>query len=484
VQSTDFDLFDKTAVGTLIKERRQASRYTPIMTVKNLQKNSKKGSARSFLKQASLIAALLALASGTAFARQLSYDRYAPAYKKPLGTSSMIREIGANLLTYPLEPVRALTSAALTGIEKHHLDDKFMWAYDTLKGRGISPKLGFISLGSRRVGADVDFVKLAGLKASFPDLTVQGSVHYASDLFFNTGAQIGLERVGDTGLYAKMDFQYKDRPREHFYGIGPTTSAGDGAVYGYEETAVGPVFGYYLGDDLSLDMKVQYRNINISRGKEAGRLQARDLVNPGQLSGSYGDQLLTQEIGLKHDTRNHKGNSDRGGLRSLVVSYNEGLHESNARYLKYQGELSHYFKVFSDRQVVALRFYGEHNSELGRGEVPFHQLAKLGGYGRQNYFSNTLRGYDYNRFTDASAALFNLEYRYNIWHYRDFKLDAVAFWDEGQVFNQFNDLKLDHFRYTMGGGFRVSIAELTVLTLEAARAGEGTNVYIRTETPF
>lgn len=428
--------------------------------------------------------AVLTTDASAASARELSYDRYAPVYTKPLSAPPTGRHIAANLLTYPLEPLRMLTSATLSTIEKYHLDDKFTWGLDTLQGHGFTPKIGFLSLNQRRFGADIDFVKLAGLKSELPDLTVQGNLQYASDLFFETGGQIGLERIADTGLYAKIDLQYLYRPREHFYGIGPTTSAGDGAVYGYEETSVGPMVGHQWGDDLSVDFKSQYRNINISEGREAGRLQARDLVNPGQLSGSYGDRLLTQELGITHDTRNHKGNSDRGGLRNFTLSYNEGLGQSNASYLKYQTELSQYFRLYSDRRVLAVRFFGEHNDELGRGEVPFHQLAKLGGYGRQNFFSNTLRGYDDNRFTDASATVFNIEYRYNIWHYRDFKLDAVAFWDEGQVFDRLGSFKLDNFRYSLGGGFRVSIAELTVLTLEAARAGEGTNVYIRTETPF
>ncbi len=455
------------------------------MTLNLKSKVKKVGRLIAGLSLLGLLAAVLTAGAPAAFARELSYDRYAPVYTKPLSAPSKGRHIAANLLTYPLEPLRMLTSATLSTIEKHHLDDKFTWGLDTLQGHGLTPKLGFLSLNSRRVGVDVDFVKLAGLKSEMPDLTVQGSIQYASDLYFETGGQIGLERIADTGLYAKMDVQFQYRPREHFYGIGPTTSAGDGAVYGYEETNVGPIVGYQWGDDLSLDVKSQYRNINISEGREAGRLQARDLVNPGQLSGSYGDRLLTQEFGLTHDTRNHKGNSDRGGLRNVTLSYNEGVGQAtNASYLKYQTEFSQYFRLYSDRRVLALRFFGEHNAELGSGEVPFHQLAKLGGYGRQNFFSNTLRGYDDNRFTDASVALFNMEYRYNIWHYRDFKVDTVAFCDDGQVFDRLGSFKFDNFRYSLGGGFRVSIAELTVLTLEAARAGEGTNVYIRTETPF
>ncbi len=426
---------------------------------------------------------LLAVAQ-TAFARDLSYDRYAPIYEPQPPAPSAVHKIAVGLLPYLLEPLRIGTDKSIDFVEKYHLDNKFTWAYDKIKSYGISPKIGLFSFGSRAVGADIDFVKLARLRSKFPDITVSGSIDYANKLYFKTSAQIGLERIAGTGLYAKAVFNYHDRPQEYFYGIGPSTSRGDGGVYSYEETSVGPNAGYQWGEDTRLDLSMLYRNINIGEGHTSGRLQARDLVNPTTLDGSYGDRMFTYQAGLIHDTRNHKGNSDKGGLRSFTLSYNDGIDQSKANYLKSQLELSQYMQLLSPRRVLAVRFYGEHNGELNSGQVPFHQLAKLGGYGRQNYMSDTLRGYGPNRFFDKSSALFNIEYRYNIWHYRDFKLDTVLFWDEGQVFSQISRFKLRNFRESYGGGFRVSIADLTVLSVELAHADEGTNIYVRTETPF
>ncbi len=428
-------------------------------------------------------AAVLLAAGSAAFARDLSYDRYASVFETRAQPSAA-RKISTGFLTYLLEPLRYGADQSIVIAEKYRLEDKFTWAYDKIKSYGISPRVGLFSFGGIQAGTDVDFVKLCRLRGDFPDLTVVGSVDYARDLYFKTGARVGMERIAGTGFYAATAFNYEYRPREYFYGIGPASSRGDGAVYSYEETAVGPEAGYQLGDDLKLDFHFLYRNINIGEGHTSGRLQARDLIFPTPLAGSFGDRMLTYKAGLSYDTRNHKGNSDRGGLRSFMLSYNQGLEDSNANYMKYQLELSQYMKVFSDRRVFAVRFYGEHNDTLNQGEIPFYQLARLGGYGRQNYNSETLRAYGENRFFGDSAALVNLEYRYNIWHYRDFKLDTVLFWDEGQVFSQISRFKLRDFRESYGGGFRVSIADLAILSVELAHGDEGTHLYVRTETPF
>ena len=99
-------------------------------------------------------------------------------------------------------------------------------------------------------------------------------------------------------------------------------------------------------------------------------------------------------------------------------------------------------------------------------------------------FSETLRAYDPNRFTDRSLLLLNLEYRYNIWEYKDWKTDAVIFMDEGQVFRNFGDFKLRDFRESYGVGLRTSIAGIVLLSLEAAHGDEGTHFYAKSTTPF
>ena len=117
-------------------------------------------------------------------------------------------------------------------------------------------------------------------------------------------------------------------------------------------------------------------------------------------------------------------------------------------------------------------------------DVPFHQMARLGGYGDYPDLSRTLRAYHANRFYDNVSVLFNLEYRYTVYEYRDFKLDTLFSWDEGQVFKKFSTFQFKDFRDSYGGGFRFSILNHTLLSIEIAHGDEGTTFYVKGNAPF
>ena len=444
--------------------------------------------SKHYFKKIATVSAALGLLlfalSTSALAKEVSYDRYAPVYTKPPAAPSTFRKVSTGFLTYPLEPLRALANETLLTVEKYHLKDKAMWVYDTLGDNGITPKTGTVAPLQGIMGADVDFIKMARLKTEMPDVVLHGHVFNVRDLLFKTGGHIGLERIGGSGLYVHTHLSYEYRPQDYYYGIGPHTSRGDGGVYSYEETAVGPEIGYQLSDDLKAQYSIKYRNINIGEGHRSGRLQARDFGPAGSLIGGCGDKLLSQEFALAHDSRNHQQHSDRGGLSRISLGYHEGLEDSRARYLRYQAQLSRYLSLWSPRRVLVARAFAEHNSELGSGEMPFHQMAKLGGYGDTYYQSQTLRAFGPNRFFDHSSVLFNLEYRYNIWQYRDFRTDAVAFFETGQVFSRPGQFQFDDFRESYGGGMRFSVAYVPVMSIEAAHGDEGTNFYVKSEMPF
>lgn len=111
-------------------------------------------------------------------------------------------------------------------------------------------------------------------------------------------------------------------------------------------------------------------------------------------------------------------------------------------------------------------------------------MAKLGGTGAYPRLSEPLRSYDFNRFFDESLLLGNLEYRYTIWEYRDFKTDAVFFLDEGQVFKDIGSFQFKDFRESYGFGFRTSLANVMFFSIEMAHGDEGTRIYAQTRTPF
>jgi outer membrane protein assembly factor BamA len=317
-------------------------------------------------------------------------------------------------------------------------------------------------------------------------VTLNGWVDYAAGIYFETGVKAGVDHIADTGLHAYEVFKYENRPEEHFYGLGPHSSKGDGSVYEMEATTLESIAGYTINPTLTFDGKFAFSNINISGGHDGGRGQIREhpSFSDERVPGIAGERIITVGAEIHRDTRNHKVDSTKGGDQRLAVSFNEGLGASGARYLKWVAEASQYLSLKSERRVLVFHFYGEHNNELGHKYVPFHQMAKLGDYGTAPYLSHTLRAYNFNRFFGESAMLFNVEYRYTIWEYKDMKVNSVIFWDEGQVFNDFGDFKASDFRESYGLGFRFSIANNVLLSFEAAHGDEGTRYYVKSTAPF
>ncbi|MBN1689366.1 MAG: BamA/TamA family outer membrane protein [Candidatus Omnitrophica bacterium] len=438
----------------------------------------------SFYKVAFFFLGVLFIASPL-FAQDLSYDRYTETLREPEAPSRVGRSI-AHFLVYPFEIIRYGTDKTLVAIEKHHIDKKVKWIYEKIQSYGISPHLNFVSMSNRSYGADIDFIRLVQKKEYLPDSTLSGWVRWAEDGYFRAGGKVGWSLIKGTGLRTFGIANYENRHEEHFYGVGPHSSAGDGAVFSWEETKLEYQLGYSKTPEWGIDGKFSYRNVNISGGRDGGRGQIGEIptFSEERIPGFHGDSFLTWKLEVIHDTRNQKENSTIGGMQRFGFSFNEGLNSSLARFFRYETEVSHYFRLGADRRVLAFHFYGEHNDEVNNGQVPFHQMAKLGGYGTSPHMSHTLRGYDFNRFFDESALLFNIEYRYTIWEYRDYKLDTVFFWDEGQVFGEFSEFQLSDFRESYGIGFRLSVANVMFLALEVAHGDEGTNLYVKGSSPF
>ena len=423
--------------------------------------------------------------SGILSAQDSSYDKYAPVYSSEASRTSS-HNLLANLPVYPFEIVRYPIDKSLVAIEKYHMDTKTQWIYEWLDNHGVRPKIGILNPLSMKLGADFDLARIAHIKTSQPNAILNSWIYWAGQDFFKIGAQAGWERIHDTGFEVKSLINYEDRHRQHFYGIGPDTSRGDSGVYEREETVVQGSLGYAFDFIHKFEFTTAFHNVNISDGQDSGSGQfaSTRVFNDVATPGLHGEPFFSFGPELSRDSRNQKENSTKGGLQRIGLSFNEGWHSSDARFFKYFLDGSQYFKLGSERRVIALRGYGEYNNELPNHIVPFHEMPRLGGHGTSPDLSYTLRGFDQNRFTDKGLALFNLEYRYTIWEYREWKADTILFWDEGQTFKKFSKFQMQDFRESYGIGFRVSLANIVVISTELAHGDEGTNLYVRSSAPF
>ena len=189
-------------------------------------------------------------------------------------------------------------------------------------------------------------------------------------------------------------------------------------------------------------------------------------------------------IGLDRDTRDSKEDATKGSYQKLLIKFTEGVASSPARYFTYQLDTAKYFQLASPRRILAARLFGEFNQRVNGGNVPFYEMAKLGGSGMFPRQSQTSRAFVYNRFFGESAILLNLEYRYTVWQYKEFKMKTVVFFDEGQVSKDFATFRLNGFRESYGTGLHLSYSQLVLLSFNVAHGREGTQFYLENKLAF
>lgn len=412
--------------------------------------------------------------------RAESYDRYASIYNTEREEPSLMSKVASDFLTYPFEIVRWPVNKGLVFAEEQHLLTKGEYLYNKIVDQGITPYLGF-----HRIGAEIDFIRLARKKVDFPDLTLKGWVDYYEGNFL-TGGKVGAERIMDTPLRTFTTLQYDSRPEEHFYGIGPDTSRGEGTSFKMKQTTLESSVGYSKDPSFSGDLKVAYKSTDIEDGDDHHRgVINKTFPEDGDLiPGRDGDDVFSVGLDLVRDTRNHKDASTRGYFANLGYGFNEGVRGSDARYLKLITEFTHYQRIFSERRVFVSHFYYEDNHALANHQVPFFEMAQVGGYGNHPSRSRTLRGYDEGRLFDRNSFLMNFEYRYAIYEYRDWKADTVLFSDMGQAFRKWSEFQGQDFLFSFGGGVRISILGHVLLSFEVAHGNEGTWYYVKNRAPF
>lgn len=424
-------------------------------------------------------------------AEELSYDRYAPEREEGASMKGVpesdVKNFGRHFLVYPFALVRWPVDRTLVFIEDHRLEDKAQWIYEQMKNHGFTPKVrslfGGDSLGA---GFDIELIKMAGLKGNLPHTTVEGSTLWTLDSITDYRIKLLQDQIGETGARVGANLHYENRGEEHFYGIGPNTSLGDGTSYRMERTTLEGLVGYDFLNTWDAQAKFAFQNANITNGEDGGRGMIDEIFVRDRrqtIPGLGGDKIVSWVFEVQHDNRDSRELPTEGGFQRFHFSYNKGI-ESSAGYLQYRAEAARFFKTFSERRVFSLRGLLEHNDEVGDREVPFFNMARLGGYGTFPRYGDTHRGYRRDRFYDESLLLLNAEYRWNVLEYRDWRLDPALYCDIGQVFGEWSKLQMDDFKLSYGISFRVSFEKEVVLTLDIARGNEGTEFYVKTRTPF
>ncbi len=267
-------------------------------------------------------------------------------------------------------------------------------------------------------------------------------------------------------LNAAYDFM----PREPFFGLGNNSREENETAYTHERSTIRGSVLINARQPLSIRVTGGIEAHNIFDGDDPDHesdldsLQARFSLSDSDLRPT---RYWLAEIGVRHDWRDHPGQTTGGGREDLMVGYYHGFDRSpELQYLQVRADLRQYVELFHSR-VVEFRLLAQSIDIINpddRADNPIYLQSELGG-------PDGLRGYDPVRFVDEKLALVSVEYRYPLWR----SLDAYWFFEEGRVFSSFRDAAIfKNWHYSFGTGLRVWGKSGEVFRLEIAQSKEAT----------
>ena len=153
-------------------------------------------------------------------------------------------------------------------------------------------------------------------------------------------------------------------------------------------------------------------------------------------------------LGVVYDERYNVLNARKAlFVEAGFLRYDQNL-GSDFSYYNYFFDFRYYRPTFTN-QVLAYQFFINANSTYNGSEVPFNQLALMGG-------ENLMRGYYLGRYRDNTLMATQVEYRFLPFPFSK-KFGGVLFGSLGAVSPSMADLNLDQVRFAGGAGIRYLI---------------------------
>ena len=286
-------------------------------------------------------------------------------------------------------------------------------------------------------------------------------------------------RFRDQGLFGSrikfgLDGGYYSDGDERFFERGNDTEESDRIEYSFrqglaEATFLVPVYGPFR-----LDLSTEFKHIDILDDSDTDDAPLSvDVIGFGaaDMLSAGGDIIFdfSRSAGLTAPRKYG------GSILLLGYRYGQDLGSRNFAYHRTKAEWRQFvpvpFLAFDRRLAFRARLEKTHPPKGNL--VPFYELATLGG-------PNSLRGFAANRFRDEGYLLFTAEYRYPVWDI----LDAVVFFDTGQVFQRYEDIDPAVFHSNVGAGLRVFSASDVAGRLEIAFGPEGPRLLAQIGTTF
>jgi outer membrane protein assembly factor BamA len=234
----------------------------------------------------------------------------------------------------------------------------------------------------------------------------------------------------------RMENSFSSFP-DKFWGIGNHTSEGAMERYDFKQ--------FYINPQL---LRKVYRKFFLGINYEYQRVFDFNYVAGGNfdqyhVQGRYGSYVSGLGLVISRDSRNNAYSPDKGSLLQLIYTNFNKVFGSQFNYGYYELDIRKYFRT-TPSQVLAFQTFGTFTA----GDVPFRNLAVIGS-------PTVMRGYYSGRYRDKNLLAFQAEYRAHVW----WRFGVVGFAGLGQVQDKIKEMRLQEFKYSLGGGVRLALLQ-------------------------
>ena len=247
-----------------------------------------------------------------------------------------------------------------------------------------------------------------------------------------------------------------------FYGIGPEPGNREIFSVNFPRLRLNGV--YQIKRHVYGGLRYWMDDYDIVETEEGGQL------NAGTIPGSSGSFISGLGPVFIYDSRDHIFDPHQGWNIELANFYNGALLGSDFNFSKWSADVATYF-ANRWNHVWAINAYGEVNF----GDVPFNQLALLGGNRR-------MRGYYEGYLRDQQLWVLQAEYRLPLF----WRLEGVLFGGWGGVAPNIKSFKGKNATYHSGVGLRIVLdeKEKIKLRIDAAFGKQSQGYYLTVGEAF
>jgi Omp85 superfamily domain len=233
----------------------------------------------------------------------------------------------------------------------------------------------------------------------------------------------------DPGSWVKLRAEASTRADQPFYGVGSRSLESSRSRYAADVAEGSVTFHLKLGPGAALEAWAGVKGARFEAIRGSGtappllaRVYEGQLALPSGFDGGY--IAARQGLGLSIDSRRPRPAPQSGIRLAADVEHDADLRDpGRSRWIAYGASALGSLDLTGHARVLSLGIATRFADPLGDAEVPFAELATLGG-------DAPMRGFLAGRLLGRSAAAATLEYRYPIWAFFDGTLTASA----GNVF--------------------------------------------------